>query len=133
MKSKCIGIDARFFLRPLRGIPLYVTRLCQLVPTLNREYQFIYFINRAYEHNEKNEDNEIIIEKISRQNDNVIFINQDDNAEIMWEQNHLPRLLKKYDVGLLHMPANTTCYTGTIPTVVTIHDVMEYIFFASTI
>jgi len=53
--TKSIGIDARSMLRPLRGISLYVTRLCQYLPALNRNYLFYLFINKGFEHNDKPE------------------------------------------------------------------------------
>jgi len=125
---KTIGIDARFMLRPLRGIPLYVLRLCQNLPRLKREYQFIYFINKGFEHNDDPEKYLSRIEEIEKQNPNVMFVNYDDDAEIKWEQLCLPTLLKEYNVDLLHMPANRICFFPGVKTVVTVHDVMEYLY-----
>ena len=125
---KTIGIDARFMLRPLRGIPLYVLRLCENLPGLNREYQFVYFINKGFEHNDTPENYLPRIESIEKKHPNVTFVNHDDEAEIKWEQVYLPRLIKKYKVDLLHMPANRICFFPGVPTVVTTHDVMEYLY-----
>lgn len=125
---KTIGIDARFMLRPLRGIPLYVLRLCENLPALNREYQFVYFINKEFEHNDTPENYLPLIEAIEKENPNVIFVNYNDDAEIKWEQVYLPRLIKKHKVDLLHMPANRICFFPGVPTVVTVHDVMEYLY-----
>jgi len=123
---KRIGIDARFILLPLRGMPLYVTRLCQLLPALNRDYQFYLFINNGYEHNDKPENYKPRIDEIKANNPNVHFVNYDDDAEVKWEQVYLPRLLKKNKIDLLHMPGNRICFFPGVPTVVTVHDVIEF-------
>ena len=124
--NKIIGLDARFMLRPLRGIPLYVLRLCQNLPTLNRDYKFIYFINKGFEHNDSSESYLPRIEKIEENNPNVTFVNCNDDAEIKWEQIYLPKLVKQHEIKLLHMPSNRICFFPRVPTVVTVHDVMEY-------
>lgn len=126
---KNIGIDARFLLRPLRGIPLYVFRLCQNMPALNTRYNFYFFINKSFEHNDTSENYQLRIDEIKKNNPNVTFVNCDYDAEIKWEQLYLPRLLKQYKIDLLHMPGNRICFFPGVPTVVTVHDVMEYLFF----
>lgn len=123
---KRIGIDARFMLRPMRGIPLYVTRLCQFLPGLNRDLQFYLFINKGFEHNDAPQNYQPILDEIEQKNPNVSIVNVDHDAEIIWEQFFLPRLIKKHNVELLHMPANRTCFFPGVSTVVTIHDVIEY-------
>ncbi len=128
MLMKIIGIDARFMLRPLRGIPLYVLRLCQNLPKLNRNYQFIYFINKGFEHNDTPTNYLPRILDIEKNNPNVTFVNYDDDAEIKWEQVYLRRLIKQHKIDLLHMPGNRICFFSGVPTVVTVHDVMEYLY-----
>ncbi len=123
-----IGIDARFLLRPLRGMPLYALRLCENLPGINRDWEFIYFINKGFEHNDLPDNYIPRLEKIEQENSNVQFVNHDDDAEIFWEQYYLPRLVKKYKIDLLHMPGNRCCFFAGVPTVVTVHDVMEYIY-----
>ena len=125
---KHIGIDARFMLRPQRGIPLYVTRLCQYLPAINRDYQYHLFINKGYEHNDAPENYQPRLDGISARNPNVEFHNHDDDAEIRWEQIHLPRLAREFKIDLLHMPGNRNCFFAGVPTVVTVHDVIEIVF-----
>jgi glycosyltransferase involved in cell wall biosynthesis len=127
--NKVIGIDARFMLRPLRGIPLYVLRLCQNLPALKKGYHFVYFINKGFEHNDSPENYLPRIENIEKNNFNVIFVNCNDDAEIKWEQIYLPRLIKQHKLDLLHMPGNRICFFPGVPTIVTVHDVMEYLYF----
>ena len=121
-----IGIDARFLLRPLRGIPLYVLRICEILPSLNRNYQFYYFINKGFEHND-NPDNYLPrLNEIEKNNSNVIIVNYDDDSEVKWEQIYLPNLIKKYKIDLLHMPSNRISFFTRVPTIITLHDVIEY-------
>jgi glycosyltransferase involved in cell wall biosynthesis len=121
-----IAIDARFMLRPLRGIPLYVYRICQYLPAIAPEAHFYYLINTGYEHNDSAAGYRPRMEWIKDRYPNVEFVDQLSDAEIVWEQFYLPRLLKKLQVDLLHMPANRVCFSAGVPTVVTLHDVMEY-------
>lgn len=125
--SRKIGIDARFMLRPLRGIPLYVTRLCQYLPDLNPDYLFYLFVNKGYEHNDSPTNYQQRITELLERHPNVRIVNYDDDAEIKWEQVYLPRLLKENKIDLLHMPGNRICFFSGVPTVVTIHDVIEFI------
>ena len=122
---KRIGIDARFMLRPLRGMPLYVLRICQNVPSLNKDLQFVYFINKRYEHNDTPENYLPRIQEIEEKYPNVKFVNYDDDAEVRWEQVYLPRLIKEHKIDLLHMPGNRICFFSGVPTIVTVHDVIE--------
>ena len=125
---KRIGIDARLLLRPLRGMPLYITRLCQYLPALNRNYTYFLFINRGFEHNAKPDNYQHVLNEMAEKNSNVNIINCDDDAEVLWEQVYLPRLVKKHKIDLLLMPANRTCFFPGVPTIVTLHDVMEYLY-----
>jgi glycosyltransferase involved in cell wall biosynthesis len=126
--KKTIAIDARFMLRPLRGIPLYVLKICENLPALNNEYKFIYFINKGFEHNDTYENYFSRISNIENNNSNVTFVNLDDDAEIKWEQVFLRKMIKQYNVNLLHIPANRVCFFPGIPTVTTVHDAMEYLY-----
>ena len=121
-----IGIDARFILRQMRGMPLYVTRLCQLLPCVTNEHQFFYFINESFQHNAQKQE---YLPRISELAElpNVNIINHNDDAEILWEQFHLPRMLKQHKIDVLHMPGNRISFTPKIPIVVTLHDVTERI------
>lgn len=125
-----IGIDARFILRQLRGIPLYVARLCEFIPELRRDCLFTLFINKGYEHNDQQKNYAIRIERIQDKNSNILFVNHDDDAEIFWEQVWLPKLAKQHHVDILHLPANRACFSASMPTVVTVHDTMECMYLA---
>lgn len=127
IQAKRIGIDARLMLMPLRGMPLYVTRLCQYLPQVNKEHQLLYFINKGYEHNDRPENYLPLLDALEA-HPNVRLINKDDEAQIRWEQVFLPRLARKHKIDLLHMPGNRVPFFADIPLVATVHDVMEYRF-----
>jgi len=122
-----IGIDARFMLRPMRGIPLYVNRLCEHLPR-DKSLEFVFFINKGFEHNDRSDIYMPRINRIKERNKNILFVNQNSEGEVLWEQFYLPQLVKRYKVDLLHMPANRACYWPGVPMVVTLHDAMEYRF-----
>lgn len=122
-----IGIDARFILRPLRGIPLYVLRLCEMLPKQYPNANFIYFINKNFEHNEAPAIYEKRIANLQLIK-NVEIVNQNSDGEIYWEQIILPRLLEQYQVDVFHMPANRICFFTKTQIVTTIHDLMEFQF-----
>lgn len=128
MANATIGVDARYLLRPLRGMPLYVHYLCEFLPRVGSEYDFIFFINKGYEHNVKETEIELILNKIKGKYTNVKFVNYDSSGEIFWEQVVLPLLVKKYKVNLLHMPGNRAPFICGVPVVTTLHDVMEFLF-----
>ena len=119
-----IGIDARFVLRPMRGMPLYVMRLCQLLPFFTDKHKLFYFINESFEHNSPRQEYLARISELTKL-PNVNIINHNDDAEILWEQLHLPRMLKQHKIDVLHMPANRISFLPTLPMVVTLHDITE--------
>ena len=119
-----IGIDARFILRPMRGMPLYVMRLCQLLPSVTDKHKFFYFINESFEHNSPRQEYLTRISELTKL-PNVNIINHNDDAEILWEQFHLPNMLKQYKIDVLHMPANRISFNSKTPIVITLHDITE--------
>lgn len=123
--EKKVAIDARFLTRQQRGMPLYVYMLCKYLPKVLPEVKFYFFINTAFEHNESEEKYRHRIENVATA-ENVEIVNADSEGEIVWEQSILPRLLKQYQIDLLHMPANRVCLLTRVPQIVTFHDVMEW-------
>lgn len=119
-----IGIDARFILRPMRGMPLYVMRLCQWLPRVTDKHNFFYFINESFEHNAPKQEYVARMSELAKL-PNVKIINHNDDAEILWEQIYLPRMLKRHKIDILHMPANRISFTTRIPIVVTLHDIID--------
>lgn len=120
-----IGIDARFVLRPLRGMPQYVYMLCQRLPKVMPNVDFYFFINRQFEYNDEISHYE---QRLSRFSNfpNVTLVNIDAETEILWEQWLLPKQLKKYKINLFHMPGNRVCLLSRVKQITTTHDLMEW-------
>lgn len=124
--TRKIGIDARFLLRPMRGIPLYVKNLCEYLPALDPSVSFYYYINKGFEHNDKPDNYRKYIDDILTKYKNVRIINRNSSGEILWEQVYLPEMIRKNPVDVMHFPGNRVCFFLKIPMVVTVHDVIEY-------
>lgn len=124
---KRIGLDARFMLRPLRGIPRYVYSLCEMLPE-DQSIDWYFFINTGFEHNDTPYTYQKRIESIQKRYNNVVFVDCKSEGEVFWEQVCLPRLIKQYRIEMIHMPGNRVCFFPGVPMVVTVHDTMEYDF-----
>lgn len=120
-----IGIDARFIQRPMRGMPMYTYMLCQLLPKALPNVHFYLFINSAFKHNDKQDNYQSRLEEIKRHL-NVTIVDIPSSGEFIWEQWKLPKLLKKYQINLLHMPGNRVCFFLGTKQISTIHDAMEW-------
>lgn len=120
-----IGLDARFVLRPLRGMPQYVFMLCQYLPEVMPNVDFYFFINRQFEHNDDASQYQQRL-NLLEQYSNVTLINIDADTEILWEQWLLPKALKQYNIDLLHMPGNRVCLLSRVKQITTTHDLMEW-------
>jgi glycosyltransferase involved in cell wall biosynthesis len=126
LKPIKIAIDARFMLRPLRGIPLYVYRLCQYLPQIAPDMDFYYLINSGFEHNDSAENVRGRLEWIGEHCPNVQIVDRQSDGDVVWEQYYLPQMLRTIGADLIHMPANRICFNSQVPTVVTLHDTMEF-------
>lgn len=122
---KNVAIDARYLLRPQRGMPVYVHMLCRYLPTIMHDVRFFILINKGFEHNDKPENYCNRLEEIN-QPANVTIINEDSEDEIKWELYLLPKLLKRLSIDLLHMPGNRVCLTTSVKQLVTFHDTIEW-------
>lgn len=120
-----IGIDARFILRPMRGMPMYTYMLCQLLPKALPNVHFYIYINTAFKHNDAKENYQPRLTQI-QQNPNVSIIDIPSHGEIIWEQWKLPKAIKQNKLDLLHMPGNRVCFFPGTKQIASIHDAMEW-------
>ncbi len=127
MDGKTIAIDARFLTRPMRGMPLYLFYLCKELPRLMPEVNFLLFINTGFEHNLPREKYQSVLDAIDA-NERVVWHDVKCSADPLWEQFLLPMALRRHRVDLLFMPANRRPCFSPCPTVVAVHDVIEYLF-----
>lgn len=124
---KKIAIDARFLLRVQRGMPLYVTTLCKLMPRKMENVHFYILINTAFEHNENKNEYQARLEAIKKAS-NVTIVDIQTDDELSWELKKLPAWLKINQPNLLHMPTNRVCLLTKIKQIATFHDCMEWTF-----
>jgi len=120
-----IAIDARFLTRKFRGMPLYVYMLCKHIPCILHDHSFFLFVNERFEHNESEVKYKKIFSEIESRS-NVQIVNSNAEDEMGWELFNLPKLIKKYNIDLLHMPGNRVCLTTSVTQIVTFHDAMEW-------
>lgn len=121
--AKRIGIDARCLLMQQRGMPAYVTMLCDVLPRTMPEYQFYFFVNLSYIHNEDTEG--VRLERYERI-ENVQIVNIGSRGSIAWEWILLPLYLLYFKIDLIHMPCNRVSLFSTKRQVVTLHDAIEW-------
>jgi glycosyltransferase involved in cell wall biosynthesis len=51
----------------------------------------------------------------------------DRNRRIIWEQLHLPQILHKHKLDLVHFPYSSSCFRYSKPSVITVHDTTNFI------
>lgn len=51
----------------------------------------------------------------------------DRSRRIIWEQLHLPQILHKYKLDLVHFPYSSSCFRYSRPSVITVHDTTNFI------
>jgi glycosyltransferase involved in cell wall biosynthesis len=122
-----IAIDARFLLRSQRGMPLYVSTLCKLLPKHMTGMHFYILVNTAFEHNDKEDNYKERLKRIEG-NSNVTIVDIKADDEISWETKLLPKWLKEIKPDLLHMPTNRVCLFTNVKQISTFHDSMEWSF-----
>lgn len=120
-----IGIDARSVSMLQRGMPVYAWNLLIRLPKQLPQFEFYYFINTQFEHNLQKEKYETRLEFLASFS-NVQVIDIPDDAYMYWEQWLLYKTCKKYQIDLLHMPANRICLLYANKQIVTLHDAIEW-------
>jgi glycosyltransferase involved in cell wall biosynthesis len=122
-----IAVDGRFLLRAQRGMPIYVSMITALLPTVLQDTHFYILINSEFEHNDDVKNySKRLADVASLKNVSVVDLKAED--EISWEIKLLPNWLKQHDIDLLHLPTNRVCLFTRTKQLVTLHDSMEWIF-----
>jgi|GEM_PF-612194 len=124
---RLVAIDARMLTRPLRGMPLYLQNLCRELPRQMADTRFLFFINTGFEHNVPAAEYRQRLEEFTSLS-NVEILDMPYPSDIYWEQVLLPWATFKKRVRLLFMPGNRRPFFSFCPTVVALHDVMEWLY-----
>jgi glycosyltransferase involved in cell wall biosynthesis len=108
-----IGIEAQRISRKKKhGMDIVAIELIKKLQVLDRVNEYVVFIK-------DDEDNDVVQET---ENFRIVIIKSAPYP--YWEQVLLPAELKKYGIEILHCTGNTAPLFTTIPTVITLHDII---------
>lgn len=111
-----IGIEAqRIFRDKKHGIDIVTIELIRALQLLDTENEYFVFCNS------KNKD---VSDIFLNMPDNFHVVQKHSSSYAIWEQIHLPILVKKYAIDFLHCTANTAPLFLNIPLVLTLHDII---------
>jgi hypothetical protein len=100
-----VGLDGRLLLLPLRGMGIYVNRVLHEILGVDHTNEYVLFINTAYKYNFPAKQYEIVLDAL-RVFSNLTIVDVQAPNEFMWEQFCLPRVARRYELDILHFPAN---------------------------
>ncbi|MCC5935923.1 MAG: glycosyltransferase family 4 protein [Lunatimonas sp.] len=108
-----IGIEAqRIFRKKRHGMDMVAVELIRHLQEIDQTNDYFIFVNQV-------EDNSCIQETA-----NFRIIQLKESPYPIWEQWHLPRAAKKYQLDVLHCTSNTAPIWGKTPLVLTLHDII---------
>ncbi|MFY0673458.1 MAG: glycosyltransferase family 4 protein [Bacteroidia bacterium] len=118
-----IGIEAqRIFRTKKHGMDIVVLEVIKQLQKLDSKHEFVIFVK-------DDED-----DKCLQESDNTKIVKVSGKTYVDWEQISLPRAVKREKVDLLHCTSNTAPFFVSVPTVITLHDIiyLEKIEFTGT-
>ena len=122
-----IGIDGRLLVSVynFRGMATYTFRLLDYLLEKEPDNEYYLFVNgkQGLPENFKNP----LEPYLKHENLKVIKINS--SSEGLWEQVHLPLKIKQLKIDVMHMTANRAPFFCPCKLVVTVHDLIEQLFF----
>jgi glycosyltransferase involved in cell wall biosynthesis len=108
-----IGIESqRIFRREKHGMDVVAIELIRELQNLDHNNQYILFAKDGPD------------KTCFRESENFTTHIVDGYTYADWEQLSLPRAVKKQQLSLLHCTANTAPFSGKIPLIVTVHDII---------
>ena len=123
-----IGFDARLLLHDLRGIGVYLVNILQQLIDQNHDNEYILYINESSPYATETAASSKIIAQLKEHNE-VTVKNVPASNEFIWEQWALPTKIRQDSLDILHMPANRAPRFCPCKLVVTVHDIIELLFF----
>jgi len=115
-----IGIDARFLTHPQPGgFKTYTTNIISALITLEQDHEWILIIDRPKQ--------ELIKQNTARVEYKIIKPKGGWANVPLREQIQIPAYLHRYRPDIIHFPCNTGSILATHPSVVTIHDSIEFL------
>ncbi len=123
-----IGFDGRLLTRGLRGIGVYLRNMLIEVLDTDHKNQYFLYLNPSCPYNASEEVVESNLLPL-KQYKNLQVVDVKAPNQFLWEQFYLPRRVKEDKLSLLHMPANRAPFYCPCKLIVTVHDMIEIIFF----
>ena len=122
-----IGIDGRLLVSSsnYRGMASYTFRLLDYLIDKQPDNEYFLFVHEPG--NLSKETKNPLEPYLKYNNFKVIKIN--GQGGVLWEQLLLPLKIKSLKIDVMHMPANRAPYFCPCKLVVTVHDLIELIFF----
>ncbi len=123
-----IGLDGRLLLRNLRGIAVYIYNVLEHILQHDNRNQYIIYVNESSPYNISKKIYKKTLDSLTRYpNCKVININAPN--QFLWEQFYLPKRIRKDKLDILHMGANRAPLYCPCRLIVTIHDMIEILYF----
>lgn len=114
MRPLRIGIEAqRIFRQKKHGMEVVTIELIRALQEVDDQNQYFIFTREPFDP-----------ELFSEVKNNFHFIQLSSWFYGSWEQYHLPKVAKKYQLDLLHLTSNTGPLFCNIPLVLTLHDII---------
>ncbi|RJP60449.1 MAG: glycosyltransferase family 1 protein [Candidatus Auribacter fodinae] len=123
-----IGLDGRLLLRQLRGMAVYLLNTLSHILETDRSNEYILYTMDPFEHNCPPEDYSPVLDRL-RVYPNLRIVNISAPNQFIWEQIKLPVQARKDRLDLLHMTANRAPRFVPCKLVITVHDMIELLFF----
>lgn len=108
-----IGIEAQRLFRPHKhGMDIVALETLRALQRVDRENEYVVFVR-------PDQDDQCL-----KETPNMRIVPLEASSYATWEQIALPRAAARHGVDVLHCTANTAPLTGSVPLVVTVHDVI---------
>lgn len=108
-----IGIEAqRIFRKKRHGMDMVAVELIRHLQEADKSNEYFIFVNQV-------EDDSCI-----QETPNFKIIKLPESSYPIWEQWHLPRAARRFQLDVLHCTSNTAPIWGKTPLVLTLHDII---------
>lgn len=108
-----IGIEAQRIFRPKKhGMDIVVLEVLKQLQQIESKHQFVVFV--------KDDTDSTCLQASA----NMEIVKLPGKTYVDWEQWSLPKAVRKSGVDLLHCTSNTAPFAVSVPTVITLHDII---------
>jgi glycosyltransferase involved in cell wall biosynthesis len=113
MKKLKIGIEAQRIFRPKKhGMDMVALELIRNLQEIDRENEYVVFVKPDSD------------DSVLKETPNFRIVRLEGGSYPWWEQVALPRAAREAGCELLHCTSNTAPVNGSVPLVLTLHDII---------